>query len=170
MINSVDEIVASPESVTDPRAGIIVVRISRSPAVRPRDNQPLEWTGPAERSRSNPNRGRRRAGHSTSVRYPAYARPHEFEDRRPHPPGASAARRRRAARRELPEGAEGAGWTADTIERIIAQDPVVTISSIDEYGLPWFEYQLKSATGEIEEHSLAIMEDDSVVHGVAAAG
>jgi hypothetical protein len=63
--------------------------------------------------------------------------------------------------RELREGAEDAGWTADTIERIIAQDPVVTISSIDEYGLPWFEYQLKSATGEIEEHSLAVMEDES---------
>ena len=63
--------------------------------------------------------------------------------------------------RELREGAEDAGWTADTIERIIAQDPVVTISSIDEYGLPWFEYQLKTATGGVEEHSLAIMDDDS---------
>ena len=36
--------------------------------------------------------------------------------------------------RELRNGAEGAGWTADTIERIIAHDPVVTISSIDEHG------------------------------------
>src|SRR4051795_5133802 len=59
--------------------------------------------------------------------------------------------------REQRERVEDAGWTADTIERIIAQDPVVTISSIDEYGLPWFEYQLKSATGEIEEHSLGII-------------
>ena len=63
--------------------------------------------------------------------------------------------------RELREGADDAGWTADTIERIIAQDPVVTISSIDEYGLPWFEYRLKSASGEIEHHSLAVMEDES---------
>jgi hypothetical protein len=47
--------------------------------------------------------------------------------------------------RELRAGAEDAGWTADTIERIIAQDPVVTILSIDECGLPWFEYVLKSA-------------------------
>ena len=31
--------------------------------------------------------------------------------------------------RELCAGAEDGGWTADTIERIIAQDPVVTISS-----------------------------------------
>lgn len=63
--------------------------------------------------------------------------------------------------RELREGTEDAGWTADTIERIIAQYPVVTISSIDEYGYPWFEYELKSASGEIEYHSLAIMEDES---------
>ena len=63
--------------------------------------------------------------------------------------------------RELREGSENAGWTADTIERIIAQDAVVTISSIDEYGLPWFEYELKSASGGVEYHSLAIMENES---------
>jgi hypothetical protein len=63
--------------------------------------------------------------------------------------------------RELREGAEDAGWTANTIERIIAQDPIVTISSIDGYGRPWFEYELKSASGETEYHSLLIMEDDS---------
>jgi hypothetical protein len=63
--------------------------------------------------------------------------------------------------RELREGSEDAGWTADTIERIIAQDPVVTISSIDEHGMPWFEYELTSASGEIEYHSLAIVEDES---------
>lgn len=63
--------------------------------------------------------------------------------------------------RELRDGAEGAGWTADTIERIIAQDPVVTISWIDEHGYPWFDYELKSAGGEVEYHSLAIMEDES---------
>jgi hypothetical protein len=63
--------------------------------------------------------------------------------------------------RELREGSEDGGWTADTIERIIAQDPVVTISSIDEHGMPWFEYELTSASGEIEYHSLAIVEDES---------
>ncbi len=63
--------------------------------------------------------------------------------------------------RELRDGVEGAGWTADTIERIIDQDPVVTISSIDEYGSPWFECELMSAGGEIEFHSIAIMEDES---------
>lgn len=63
--------------------------------------------------------------------------------------------------RELRDAAEDAGWTANTIEQIIAQDPIVTISSIDEYGLPWFEYELKSASGEIHYHSIAIMEDES---------
>jgi hypothetical protein len=63
--------------------------------------------------------------------------------------------------REIREGAEFAGWTADTLERILAQDPVVTISSIDEYGYPWFEYELKSANGKTEYHSIAIMEDES---------
>ena len=63
--------------------------------------------------------------------------------------------------RERREGAQEAGWTADTIERIIAQDPVVTISSIDEHGFPWFEVELTSANGEIEYHSLAVMEDES---------
>ena len=38
--------------------------------------------------------------------------------------------------RELREGLEYAGWTADTIARILAQDPVVTIAQIDEYGQP----------------------------------
>jgi len=63
--------------------------------------------------------------------------------------------------RELREGAEDAGWTADTIERIIAQDPVVVISFIDEHGLPWFEYELKSASGDTEHHALAIMDEES---------
>lgn len=63
--------------------------------------------------------------------------------------------------RELRDGTEDAGYTADTIERIIAQDPVVTISSIDEYGYRWFEYELKSVSGGLEYHSLAIMDDDS---------
>jgi hypothetical protein len=63
--------------------------------------------------------------------------------------------------REIAENADMAGWTAGTIERILKQDPTVTISSIDEYGHPWFEYVLIDADGNREEHSLAIMEDES---------
>ncbi len=62
--------------------------------------------------------------------------------------------------REIARGLPLAGWTADTIERILAQDPVVVIDHIDEYGLPWFEYLLDDDEGH-EEHSMAIMEDDS---------
>lgn len=32
-----------------------------------------------------------------------------------------------------------AGWTADTIERIISENPAVKIWQIDEYGYPWYE-------------------------------
>ena len=63
--------------------------------------------------------------------------------------------------RERREGVEDAGYTADTIERIIAQDPVVTISSVDEYGYAWFEYRLRMGDGSVEHHLLAIMEDES---------
>lgn len=63
--------------------------------------------------------------------------------------------------RELRDKVEHAGWTANTIERIIAQDPVVTISWIDDFVSPWFEYALKDDDGEIEHHSLAMMEDES---------
>ena len=66
--------------------------------------------------------------------------------------------------REIRDGLDDAGWTADTLERILAQDPVVVISQIDEYGQPWFEYDLKDDSGEIEEHSIAIMEEASWEH------
>jgi hypothetical protein len=62
--------------------------------------------------------------------------------------------------REVRDGAELAGWTADTIERILAHDPVVTISIIDEHG-PWFEYDLPDPDGHTAHHSIMIMENDS---------
>ena len=65
--------------------------------------------------------------------------------------------------REIATGAEMAGWTADTIERIIASDPVVTIDRIDEYGLPWFDVELDGEEG-VEDHSLTIVDDDSWEH------
>ena len=62
--------------------------------------------------------------------------------------------------RELRAGAEQAGWTADAIERIMAQNPVVSVSTPDEYG-PWFECDLPGPDGRAEHHSLLIMEDES---------
>ena len=63
-------------------------------------------------------------------------------------------------KRELESHAELAGWTADTIERIIATGPVVTIDRIDEYGAAWFDVELSGGDG-MEHHSLMILDDDS---------
>ena len=63
--------------------------------------------------------------------------------------------------REIRDGLDDTGWTADTLERILAQNPVVVISQVDEYGQPWFEYNLMDDSGEIEEHSIAIMDEES---------
>jgi hypothetical protein len=62
---------------------------------------------------------------------------------------------------EVASGAEMAGWTADTIERILSIDPVVTIDEVDEYGMPWFSYELTADDGIIEYHSLGITDNDS---------
>jgi hypothetical protein len=67
----------------------------------------------------------------------------------------------RQREQELRDGAEMAGLTADTLERIIAIDPLVTISEVDKYGAPWFRYELTAADGTIEHHELAITEDES---------
>ena len=60
---------------------------------------------------------------------------------------------------EIREGVEDAGYTADAIERILQQDPVVTIDRIDEYGQPWFNYNLIGPSGAIEEHTLTFTEE-----------
>ena len=65
--------------------------------------------------------------------------------------------------REIATNAEMAGWTADTIERIIASDPVVVIDRIDEYGASWFEVELDGDEG-VEHHSLTILDDESWEH------
>jgi hypothetical protein len=63
--------------------------------------------------------------------------------------------------RELARGLEDAGWTADTLELIIKRRRILTISSIDEYGYPWFECRLRRPDGALEHHSMAIMDDHS---------
>ena len=61
---------------------------------------------------------------------------------------------------EIERGDPDAGWTADTIERIIAENPILVINRIDEYNMPWFDYTFQGGDGP-EEHTLAIMENDS---------
>jgi hypothetical protein len=62
---------------------------------------------------------------------------------------------------ELQSSSEMAGWTADTLERILNIDPEVVIDRVDEYGAPWFHYELVAADGTIEYHSLTITDNES---------
>jgi hypothetical protein len=62
---------------------------------------------------------------------------------------------------ERRDGVELPGWTADTLERIIQLDPVVTIDRVDEYGAPWFDCEFKAEDGTIHYHSLTVTEDES---------
>ena len=63
-------------------------------------------------------------------------------------------------RREIANNINDAGWTANTIELIIAQNPIVEIDSIDDFGQPWFTSNIL-VNGKIETHNLAVNEDDS---------
>ena len=60
---------------------------------------------------------------------------------------------------EIARGAEMAGHTADTIERVIALNPIVKIWQIDEFGYPWYEVSLTADDGEKEEHTLMVYDD-----------
>jgi len=62
---------------------------------------------------------------------------------------------------EIASGTEMARWTADSIERIIAQTPVVRISRIDEDGCVWYDAIIIGPHGTEEEHSLIIYNDDT---------
>jgi hypothetical protein len=62
---------------------------------------------------------------------------------------------------ELASGSEMAGWTADSIERIIAQTPIVQIYRIDEDGCVWYEATITGPEGREEEHSLIVYDDDT---------
>lgn len=62
---------------------------------------------------------------------------------------------------EIASGAEMAGWTADSIERIIAQTPIVQVSHIDEYGCVWYETTIIGPDGTEERHSLIVYDDDT---------
>lgn len=62
--------------------------------------------------------------------------------------------------REIAKNINNPGWTANTIELIIAQNPIVEIDTIDEYGKPWFTSEIL-VNGKKETHTLSINEDDS---------
>ena len=62
---------------------------------------------------------------------------------------------------EVADAVEMAGWTADTIEQIIAQCPIVKVSHFDEYDCVWYEAKIVAKDGDIEHHSLIIYNDDT---------
>ena len=66
--------------------------------------------------------------------------------------------------RELAERTEMAGWTADSIERIIQQTPFVIISRIHEDGCVWYKTSIIGPNGQPEEHSLIVYDDDTWEH------
>ena len=67
----------------------------------------------------------------------------------------------RQREREIASNVEMAGWTADTIERIITQTPEVRISRIDEYGCVWYDTTILGPEGTEEEHTLVVYNDDT---------
>lgn len=60
---------------------------------------------------------------------------------------------------EIARGVETPGWTADTIERIIAQTPVVPICQIDDDGCVWYEATIIAPDGTEEHHTLIVYND-----------
>jgi len=51
----------------------------------------------------------------------------------------------------------GDNFTVRVLRRLIKKRSVRTITKIDEYGQPWFEYRFRNRAGRTEYHTLAIM-------------
>ena len=62
--------------------------------------------------------------------------------------------------RELRVGVEEAGLTANTLERIMSLDPVVTIDRV-EYDMPKFDYEFVGEDGFNEYGTIGICDDES---------
>lgn len=61
----------------------------------------------------------------------------------------------------IASGVESAECTADSIELIIAQTPIVQISHIDEDNSVWYETTIVGHDGIEETHWLMVYDDDS---------
>ena len=62
---------------------------------------------------------------------------------------------------EIASGVEMAGWTANSIERVISQSSIVRICQIDEYGCVWYEASIIGPDGTEKEHTLIVYDDDT---------
>lgn len=67
----------------------------------------------------------------------------------------------RQREREQTEGSELPGWTADSIERIIDQSPIVSICRVDKWGCVWYDASTISPDGTEVYHSLIVYDDDT---------
>jgi len=54
-------------------------------------------------------------------------------------------------------------FTVRIFQKLIDNAHTITISEIDEYGYPWFDYNFTNESGEKEHHSLAVMNDEGWV-------
>ena len=70
----------------------------------------------------------------------------------------------RQREREIATKAELAGWTADAIERIIEQTPVVQVERVDDDGCVWYEAEIVDPRGETQYHSLILHNDETWEH------
>lgn len=57
----------------------------------------------------------------------------------------------------------GNAFTVRVLRRLIRTRSVRTITKIDEWGSPWFEYRMRGRGGRTEYHSLIISDDESWV-------
>ncbi len=62
---------------------------------------------------------------------------------------------------DIETGSALPGITADSIERIIHQAPVVPICRVDEDGYVWYETTIIGADGIEEQHSLIVYDDET---------
>jgi len=88
------------------------------------------------------------------------ARQHHLKDWRYHSPTMRSSRRCKAKKARNSERHRNPCLTATIIELFIAQQPIVEIDTIDEFGQPWFTVSI-SINGQLEEHILAMMDEDS---------
>ncbi len=56
---------------------------------------------------------------------------------------------------------DGGATTLEVIRQLIDTKHIVTIYDIDEYGYPWFMYEYKTDNNEVQEHTMAVMHDDT---------
>jgi len=60
-------------------------------------------------------------------------------------------------------GRTGDDFTFRVLKRLADRQTIRVIARIDEFGQPWFDYRFRNDAGEMEDHALAVCDDDSWV-------